>query len=70
MSMSHTEFQQGDRVKQANAGGMAGTVQKVRVETVRTSLKEDGNEPPGVTVTVLWDNGTLSHFVPEGLAKI
>jgi hypothetical protein len=63
------EFKTGDRVKRSGQGGALGTVQKVRVEIVRTTLKEDSNEPPGVTVTVLWDNGTLSHFVPEGLER-
>ena len=57
----------GDRVKRVGHQGPSGVVQKVRVESVRTSLKEDGGEAPGVTVTVLWDNGTLSHFVPESL---
>lgn len=63
------EFRTGERVKRAGQSGPLGTVQKVRVETVRTTLKVDGNEPPGVTVTVLWDNGTVSHFVPQGLEK-
>ena len=62
-------FQTGDRVKKPDTEGPFGTVQKVRVETVRQSIKENNNEPPGVTVTVLWDNGTTSHFVPEGLDK-
>ena len=63
------EFKTGDRVKRSGQPGPLGTVQKIRIETVRTTLKEDGSEPPGVTVTVLWDNGTLSHFVPEGLER-
>lgn len=65
-----TEFKTGDRVKRSGVPGPVGTVQKVRVETTRTTLKEDSGEPPGVCVTVLWDNGTLSHFIPEGLEKI
>lgn len=61
----------GDRVKRVGHAGPVGIVQKVRVESVRTSLKEDGTgEAPGVTVTVLWDNGTLSHFVPESLEVV
>lgn len=60
----------GDRVKRVDSEGPFGTVQKIRVETVRQSIKVDGTEPPGVTVTVLWDNGTSSHFVPGGLVKI
>ena len=61
------EFKVGDRVKNSFQSGPLGTVQKVRIETIRDSIKQDGKEPPGVTVTVLWDNGTLSHFVPSGL---
>ena len=63
------EFKTGDRVRQLDGLGPLGTVKKVRVETVRASIKEDGDEPPGVTVSVLWDNGTLSHYVPGGLKK-
>lgn len=63
-------FNTGDRVKKSNTEGPFGTVQNVRLETIRQSVREQSTEPPGVTVTVLWDNGTLSHFVPEGLAKI
>ena len=64
------EFKTGDRVKRVDSEGPLGTVQKVRVETVRQSIKVDETEPPGVTVTVLWDNGTLSHFVPGGLQTV
>lgn len=62
----------GDRVVRAGTKGPRGTVQKVRIERVRESLKEnkEGSEPPGVSVTVLWDNGTSSHFVPHALSKI
>lgn len=60
----------GDRVERLGSDGPKGTIKSVRVETVRTSLKQDGTEPPGVCITVLWDNGTMSHFVPEGLRVI
>lgn len=63
------EYKTGDRVKRINTDGPYGTVQSVRVETIRQSIKIDDNEPPSVTVTVLWDNGTLSHFIPEGLVR-
>ncbi len=63
-------FQTGDVVQRIGKPGAVGTVQNVRVETVRSSLKEDSDEGPGITVTVLWDNGTISHFVPNGLEKI
>lgn len=57
-------------MKRVETDGPFGTIKKIRVETVRQSIKEDATEPPGVTVTVLWDNGTLSHFVPAGLEKV
>lgn len=63
-------FSVGDRVRKSEGTGPLGTVQKVRIETVRTTLKEDGGEPPGVSVTVLWDNGTVSHFVPSTLKLV
>ena len=63
------DFKRGDRVRRIDGDGPLGTVQKVRIETVRQSIKVEGSEPPGVTVTVLWDNGTSSHFVPGGLEK-
>ncbi len=65
-------FKPGDRVVrvEGSEAGPSGTVQNIRVETVRTSLKPNTNEPPGVAITVLWDNGTVSHFVPDGLKRI
>lgn len=63
-------FNAGDRVRLAGTTGPLGTVKKVRMETIRQSIRESESEPPGVTVTVLWDNGTLSHFVPEGLETV
>lgn len=68
--MTHKSFKPGDRVRRSGLEGPQGTIKKIRVETVRQSIKEDGNEPPGVTITVLWDNGTLSHFIPEGLENV
>lgn len=62
-------FATGDRVKKSDTEGPLGTVQNVRLETTRQSVHGDSTEPPGVTVTVLWDNGTLSHFIPQGLDK-
>ena len=63
-------FKSGDRVRRTDTEGPLGTVHKVRIETVRQSIKVEGAEPPGVTVTVLWDNGTSSHFVPAGLELV
>lgn len=65
------DFKPGDRVVRGDGTpGPTGTVQNIRVETVRSSLKPNTTEPPGIAITVLWDNGTISHFVPEGLHKI
>lgn len=60
-------YKQGDRVKRAGTEGPQGTVKQVRIESVRQSIRNEQGDPPGITVTVLWDNGTLSHFVPDGL---
>lgn len=67
MTEEKFEFNAGDRVKRSGTEGPLGTVKQVRVESVRQSLRTEDGEPPGITVTVLWDNGTLSHFIPEGL---
>ena len=64
------EFQEGDRVRQVGNQGPLGTVMKVRIERTRASIKETGNDSPGVSVMVMWDNGTASHFVTESLEKI
>jgi len=63
------DFKQGDRVKRAGVAGPSGTVKQIRVETTRQSMRTEQGDPPGVSVSVLWDNGTLSHFIPEGLEK-
>lgn len=69
--MAKKEFKAGDRVKRSDGVGPLGTVQTIRIESIRSSLKNNSDgEGPGVNVTVLWDNGTLSHFVPEGLERI
>lgn len=63
------DFKQGDRVKRTGTPGPSGTVKQIRIETTRQSMRTEEGDPPGVTVSVLWDNGTLSHFVPDGLEK-
>ena len=70
MKKVEVSFRPGDRVVRPGVEGPMGTVQNVRIETIRTSVKVEGAEPPGVAITVLWDNGTTSHFVPEALKKI
>ncbi|MCC6953910.1 MAG: hypothetical protein IT290_07310 [Deltaproteobacteria bacterium] len=67
---TESRFHEGDRVKRADQSGPLGTVTKVRIERTKATLKTDSGEPPGVSVTVLWDNGTLSHFVPDSLTRI
>lgn len=64
-------FKIGDRVRRSDNSGPLGTVQLIRQETARHSVKtnEGDTESTGLTVTVLWDNGTTSHFVPEGLVS-
>ena len=71
-SSSNLSFVPGDRVRRKDVKGPIGTVQSVRTETA-TSAIGSGNakesESPTETITVMWDNGTLSHFIPEGLEK-
>ena len=68
--MSDFDFKPGDRVvRNDDTPSPKGTVQNIRVEVVRSSLKPDLSEPPGIAITVLWDNGTISHFIPEALKK-
>ena len=64
------DFKIGDRVVRPDIDGPTGVIQNIRVETVKTSVKKDGQEQPGVAISVLWDNGTLSHFVPSALKKV
>lgn len=63
-------FKIGDRVVRAETQGPAGTIFKVRSDTGHTSNRDRGKNDKGLTITVLWDNGTLSHFIPEGLAPL
>ena len=63
------DFNRGDRVKRFETEGPFGTVENIRIETVRQSIKES-NQAPGIAITVLWDNGTKSHFVPGALEKV
>lgn len=67
--MSKIDLKVGDRVKRAEAPGPVGTIKQIREESIRGSLKAE-TEEPAVTVTVIWDNGTESHFVPEGLQTV
>ena len=69
--MSELNLKIGDRVVRKGVPSPRGTIQSIRVETIRSSLRQtkEGEPSPGVTVSVIWDNGTTSHFVPEGLAK-
>lgn len=63
-------LKEGDRVVQVSGKGPQGVVQAIRIETTRVSVNDAVKEAPGVSVTVLWDNGTTSHFIPEALEKI
>ena len=64
------DFKVGDRVVRPDIDGPEGVIQNIRIETVKMSVKKDGQEQPGVAISVLWDNGTLSHFVPSALKKV
>ena len=60
----------GDVVVRKGVSGPRGTIQNIRVETVRTQIVQGTDEGPGVTVSVFWDNGTVSHLIPNGLTKV
>lgn|GEM_PF-1289937 len=62
--------QVGDTVIRKGVPGPRGIVDGIRVETTRPTLRQEEGEPPGVTVSVLWDNGTTSHFVPNGVEVV
>jgi hypothetical protein len=53
-----------DRVKRLSGEGCIGVVKEIRAET--TSIGDSKKEKP-VLISVLWDNGTISYFSPEGL---
>ena len=63
-------FKIGDKVVVNGKKGPIGVVKEIRIETMRTSAKEKDKEGLGMSVTVIWDNGTISHFVPEALEKL
>ncbi|MBL7662316.1 hypothetical protein JNK13_06140 [bacterium] len=63
------KFNTNDKVVRKGTVGPIGVVTQIRVETQRATLKES-EEGPSVTVTVLWNNGTLSHFTPDGLERL
>ena len=58
------KFKLNDRVKRSNGEGCLGIIKELRAET--TSISDSKKEKP-LLVSVLWDNGTLSYFAPEGL---
>jgi hypothetical protein len=60
------KFKVNDRVKRASGGGCIGVVKELRAET--TSIGDSKKEKP-LLVSVLWDNGTISYFSPEGLQQ-
>jgi hypothetical protein len=69
LNMQGIEFKIGDRVSQKDIEGPVGTIRQIREETKKSAARASGKEGPGVTVQILWDNGTLSHLIPENLEK-
>ena len=65
--MGKTRVKLQDRVKRPHGGGCYGTVQEVRAEV---SLSSEPDREVGYIVVVLWDNGTLSSFSPDGLTVV
>ncbi len=67
IELDELNIKQGNRVLRTGTTGPKGTVKQIRVESIRQTMRTGEGDPLGVTVTVLWDNGTLGHFVPDGL---
>jgi hypothetical protein len=60
-------FKASDRVKRVYGEGCLGTVQELRAEV---TLSSEPDKEVGYIVVVLWDNGTLSSFSPDGLKLV
>jgi hypothetical protein len=65
--MGKATFKPNDRVKRVFGGGCVGTVQEVRAEV---SVSSEPKREVGYIIVVLWDNGTLSSFSPDGLVAV
>lgn len=65
---SNKNFSAGDRVKRIQSNGCKGTVKEVREETMQAGDSREKDKP--LIVSVLWDNGTISSFGPNGLEKV
>jgi hypothetical protein len=64
MTIKRLSLKENDRVKRKFAPGGHGTVKTIRQETTASAVEQ---KDIALLVTVLWDNGTLSSFSPEGL---
>jgi hypothetical protein len=62
--MTLKRLRENDRVKRKDRPGAIGTVKSIRQETTASTVEQ---KDIALLVTVLWDNGTLSSFSPEGL---
>lgn len=61
-----TKLKPNTRVKRKSVPGCLGTVQDIREEVTPTrDIKHKA-----LIVRVLWDNGTLSQFDPDGLEVV
>ncbi|MDC0358876.1 hypothetical protein OAO01_08675 [Oligoflexia bacterium] len=56
-----------DRVKRKKGEGCLGTVKDVRAEVVASG---GDSKDKALLVSVKWDNGTFSYFVPEALEVV
>jgi hypothetical protein len=65
--MGKLQIKPSDRVRRISGDGCHGTVKEIREEV---TLSSDTNREVGYIVVVLWDNGTLSAFSPEGVEKV
>jgi hypothetical protein len=62
--MASKSLKVNDRVRRVYGGGCCGTVKDVREEVTASA---DDRREKALLINVLWDNGTMSCFSPDGL---
>jgi hypothetical protein len=65
--MGKTTLKPKDRVRRAFGEGCYGTIKEIREEV---TLSSEPTRELAYIVVVLWDNGTLSSFSPDGLVLV
>ena len=66
--MITSKLKVGDRVTQADKGGLKGIIKDILSEV--TAKADQKEREKSLLISVLWDNGTLSYFAPEKLKVV